>query len=324
MQIAPGLHRVECPIGTRYIAIYIVVGERHIAIVDTGFDQSIKETLVPYFEQNNLDKNLVRFAIVTHSDFDHSGGNFAVRTHFSNALICAGERDRPMIESLQKMIDDRYGEFATDHGFDDSEEAKQFIWTVAKETAIDIGLAGGERFDLGGRYLEVLNTPGHSWGHLSVLDETTGAVIIGDAVLGDTVRHADGQPAFPPTYRFVEAYRATIRALKARRPTSILAAHYPIYASEDGIDFLDLSLAYTDVVEAVTFETIAKASGPISLLEIIEDCHERLGPWPSPAYKYLVYPVMGHLEILESYRRIRRERREDGLIAWSANQTSPR
>jgi glyoxylase-like metal-dependent hydrolase (beta-lactamase superfamily II) len=303
MLIAPGLHRVECPIGTRYIAIYIIVGERHIALVDSGFDQSISETLVPYFERNNLDKNLVRF----------------VRTHFPNALIYAGERDRPMIESLQKMIDDRYGEFAADHGFDESDEAKQFIWTVAKETAIDLGLAGGERFDLGGRYLEVLHTPGHSWGHLSVMDETTGAIMIGDAVLGETVRHADGQPAFPPTYRFVEAYRATIRAIKGRRPSSILTSHYPIYTGEEGIDFLDLSLAYTDVVEAVTFETIAKANGPISLLEIIEDCHERLGPWPDPAYKYLVYPVLGHLEILESYKRIHRERRSDGLVAWSAN-----
>ena len=83
MEIAPGLHRVECPIGERYIAIYIIIGTRHIALVDTGFDQSISETLVPYFEQNNLDKSLVRFAIVTHSDFDHSGGNLAVRTHLS-------------------------------------------------------------------------------------------------------------------------------------------------------------------------------------------------------------------------------------------------
>lgn len=319
MEVAPGLHRVECPIGTRYIAIYVIVGTRHIALVDTGFDQSVAETLVPYFERNNLDKDLVRFAIVTHSDFDHSGGNLAVRTHFPNVLICAGERDRPMIENLQKMIDDRYGEFATDHDFDETDESKQFIRTVAKETAMDIGLTGGERIDLGGRYIEVLHTPGHSWGHLSVLDESTGAAIIGDAVLGDTVPLADGQPAFPPTYRFVEAYRATIRALKGRRPTSILPAHYPIYAGEDAIDFLDLTLAYTDVVESVTYETVAKASGPISLMEIIGSCHERLGPWPDPAYKSLAYPVLGHLEVLESYKRIRRERRKDGLVAWTAS-----
>lgn len=321
MEIAPGLHRVECPIGTRYISIYVIVGDRHIALVDTGFDESIRETLVPYFEQHNLAKKLVRYAIATHSDFDHTGGNLAVREHFPNALICAGERDRPMIESLQRMIDDRYGEFAADHGFDETEEAKQFIWTVAKETPVDLGLSGGERINLGGRYLEILHTPGHSWGHLSVLDESNNAIMIGDAVLGDTVRHADGQPAFPPTYRFVEAYRATIRALKGRKPKLILAAHYPVYAGEDGIDFLDLSLAYTDVVESVALETVATANSPISLLEIIEQCHQRLGPWSEPAYKYLVYPVMGHLEVLEAYHRIERVRRADGLIAWSANKS---
>ncbi len=317
MEILPGLHRIECPIGPRYVALYAIVGKVDILLVDTGFDGSIRETLVPYFKEHNLSLSKVRYAINTHSDYDHTGGNGAVKELMPNALICCGERDRPMIEDLQVMIDDRYNEFAHDHGFAESQEAVDFIRTVAFESKIDIGFAGNERIDLGGRMVEILHTPGHSWGHLSVLDEQTGAVIIGDSVLGESVLLADGAPAFPPTYRFVEAYRSTIRLLKAYKPSEVLTSHYPRYKGQLGLDFLDLSLAYTDRIEKICFETLQEAAKPITMLELIEIAHTRMGPWPDPAYKYLVYPVLGHLEVLESYGKIKRSKNSAGIDTFS-------
>jgi glyoxylase-like metal-dependent hydrolase (beta-lactamase superfamily II) len=304
MEILPGIHRIECPIGPRYVALYLIVGDNYTLLLDTGFDQSIRETLVPYMKANSLALDKVRYAINTHSDYDHTGGNKAVKELMPNSLICCGERDRAMIVDLSKMIDDRYNEFANEHGFSESQDAIDFIGTVAFETPIDIGFAGGERIDLGNRFVQILHTPGHSWGHLSILDEKTGAIMIGDAVLGQSVLLATGEHAFPPTYRFVEAYRATIRMIKGLNPTEILTSHYPRYIGQGGIDFLDISLSYTDLVESVTLETLAKSSAPISLLEIIEFSHDRLGIWPDPVYKYLVYPVLGALEVLVSYGKV--------------------
>jgi len=317
MEILPGLHRIECPIGPRYVALYVIVGKDDILLFDTGFDQSIRETLVPYFKENNLSLSKVRYAINSHSDYDHTGGNGAVKELMPNALICCGERDRPMIEDLQVMIDDRYNEFAEDHGFAESQEAIDFIRTVAFETRIDIGFAGNERIDLGERMVEILHTPGHSWGHLSVLDEQTGTVIIGDAVLGESVLLADGAPAFPPTYRFVEAYRSTIRLLKSYKPSEVLTSHYPRYQGELGLDFLDLSLAYTDRIERICFETLQELGKPTTMLDLIEAAHTRMGPWPDPVYKYLVYPVLGHLEVLESYGKIKRSKNSAGIDTFS-------
>lgn len=316
MQILSGLHRIECPIGNRYISVYVVVGGNHIAVVDVGYHQSITDTVVPYFENIGMSKDLVRYVVITHSDFDHSGGIQAARESFPQALVCAGERDRRMIENLQTMVEERYGEFSADHGFDESEDSKQFIRTVAHEGPVDIGLTGGERFNLGGRFLEVIHTPGHSPGHLSVLDESNNALIIGDAVLGDTHPLADGSPAFPPTYRSVEAYRATIRLIQGRKLRWILASHEPAFEGEDASDFLDKSLAYTDLVETVVLDTIRAQKSAVSLLELVELCHERLGPWPDPAYRYLVYPLMGHLEALEKSHLVQRDKRDDGLGAW--------
>jgi len=52
-------------------------------------------------------------------------------------------------------------------------------------------------------------------------------------------------------------------------------------------------------------------------MELIDQCHDRLGPWGDPEYKYLVYPVLGHLEVLESYKRVVRSRNGAGLVTWS-------
>lgn len=316
MELSPGLHRIECPIGPRYVAIYAIVGSKHTLLVDTGFDDSIRTTVVNYFKEKKLSLDAVRYVINTHSDYDHTGGNKAVRELMPNALICAGERDRPMIENLNSMFFDRYNEFEKDHGFAESKDAKDFMMTVAFETNVDIGFAGNERIDLGGRYVEILHTPGHSWGHVSILDEKSRAIIIGDAVLGNSVLLADGQPAFPPTYRFVEAYRSTIRLLKGYQASEILTSHYPRYVGQAGTDFLDLSLNYTDLIEQICLDTLKSAGKALTMMELIEIAHDRMGVWADPAYKYLAYPVLGHLEVLESYQKIKRSKNSAGLAQF--------
>ena len=316
MELSPGLHRIECPIGPRYVAIYVIVGSKHTLLVDTGFDDSIRTTVVNYFKEKKLSLDAVRYVINTHSDYDHTGGNKAVRELMPNALICAGERDRPMIENLNSMFFDRYNEFEKDHGFAESKDAKDFMMTVAFETNVDIGFAGNERIDLGGRYVEILHTPGHSWGHVSILDEKSKAIIIGDAVLGNSVLLADGQPAFPPTYRFVEAYRSTIRLLKGYQASEILTSHYPRYVGQAGTDFLDLSLNYTDLIEQICLDTLKSAGKALTMMELIEIAHDRMGVWVDPAYKYLAYPVLGHLEVLESYQKIKRSKNSAGLAQF--------
>ena len=316
MELSPGLHRIECPIGPRYVAIYAIVGSKYTLLVDTGFDDSIRTTVVNYFKEKKLSLDAVKYVINTHSDYDHTGGNKAVRELMPNALICAGERDRAMIENLNSMFSDRYNEFEKEHGFPESKDAKDFMMTVAFETNVDIGFAGNERIDLGGRYVEILHTPGHSWGHVSVLDEKSGAIIIGDAVLGNSVLLADGQAAFPPTYRFVEAYRSTIRLLKGYKPSEILTSHYPRYVGQAGIDFLDLSLNYTDLIEQICLDTLKSAGKALTMMELIELSHDRMGVWVDPAYKYLAYPVLGHLEVLESYQKIKRSKNSAGLAQF--------
>lgn len=298
MEVAEGIHRVEAPLADRYVAMYLVVGHDSVMVVDTGLDESVRVHLRDYCAAARIDPARIRYALNTHADFDHVGGNGALREFAPGVLFACGERDRAMIEDVETLIDQRYGEFRHHHGFDETAETQGFIREVCRLLPIDIGLTGGETFDLGGRRVEILHTPGHSRGHLTVYDPLTDSAIIADALLTTSVLTASGQPAFPPTYRYVDSYRATARMLLALNARTLLTSHYPVAVGPAAVEFCEISLAYCDTVERVVLDVLADTDQPLSLLAICRAGAGRLGPWPAGPADYLVYPVLGHLEDL--------------------------
>jgi glyoxylase-like metal-dependent hydrolase (beta-lactamase superfamily II) len=298
VEIASGLHRIEAPLGNRYVALYLVVGDTASLLVDTGVADSFDTALLPYLDRTGVAVDSIRYAVNTHADFDHVGGNRAVRTHFPNALLMCGESDRAMICDIDLMIRQRYGEFRDYHGFDETDDTKAFIRSTAASSPVDVGLSGGEAIDLGGRTVDVLHTPGHTWGHLSLYDRVTGSLMIGDAVLGESVLTAEGEPAFPPTYRYVDSYRATIRRMRSMHVDWLLTAHYPVYQGAAAGGFLDTSLAYTDRVEQVITQILSEADAPLTLLDLVAASRKLLGSWDEDSSVLLVYPILGHLEVL--------------------------
>lgn len=280
------------------MALYLVVGDDAVLLVDTGLDESIPGSLEPYLHSVGISPERIRYVINTHADYDHMGGNAAIKSLAPDCVLMCGEDDRRQINDIDLMISERYGEFGV-HGVVESEEANVFIRSIARTAQVDVGLRGGERIDLGGRVVEVLHTPGHSWGHLSVHDLTSDTLMIGDAVLFNGLLTVGGQDAFPPTYRYVDTYRGTIRRLAAMSPSAVLTAHYPVYRGSAGSDFFAESLAYTDRVESALLDALRSAEKPISLLEVVAATRERLGVWPYPAAELLTYPLLGHIEALE-------------------------
>ena len=295
MLVGDGIHRIEAPLGDRYIAMYLIVGDDCSALVDTGIAPSIADTLVPYLTTIDHPIDRIRWVVNTHADFDHIGGNAALKARAPDAQFVCGAADRALVEDVERLIDERYGEFRQE-GFDETSEAKQFIRSVTGAVSVDGTLDNGHRIDLGGRMLECLAVPGHSDGHLALYDEATDAALIGDAVLSSSVLRADGGPAFPPTYRDVTAYRSTIARLRHRGVGTLLTSHFAVARDGDVRRFLDVSESFTATVESEVLRILSEV--PLTLLEIVERAAPALGQWtPEPAL-YLVYPILGHLEHL--------------------------
>lgn len=294
MEVAPGIHRIETSFGDRTNAVYLLSGSRRSLLIDTTTKDTAGQVLDACAK---LGAGSPSWVITTHADWDHAAGNGVIRQRSPDSRLCCHQSDRAMIEDIELMIDDRYGEFAVVHGYDESPEAKDAIRAGTAQTTMDLSLTGGERFDLGdGWQVEVLHTPGHSRGSVSVVDPRSNAVIVGDAVLGAAVPLSDGSPAFPPTYRYLDPYLATIDGLAELAPDLLLTSHYPIYRGSQVGEFLDQSRHFTERVEAALTTTLAGSADPIGLLEVASLISADLGDWPAAATPALLFPLHGHLE----------------------------
>jgi glyoxylase-like metal-dependent hydrolase (beta-lactamase superfamily II) len=315
VEIRPGLHRIQAPLGERFIAMYLLTGTEGALLFDTGVADSVGGSLLPYLTRIGLRPADLRWVISSHCDFDHTGGNAALRALAPDAELLAGRADVPMTEDLELLISGRYGEFAERDGFDDPPETTAEVRRSTGLVAVDRPLDGGERLDLGGgRVVEVIAAPGHSPGHLALWDPSNRALLISDAVLGETVPFADGSPAFPPTYRDTRAYVETIRRLRERDAELLLTAHYPVYQGPEVAAFLDTSLAYTELIDRVISKELEQGE-ELTSLELIRRVAADLGPWGPDAADYLIFPVTGNLERLVTAGRVL-EGDRDGTRTW--------
>jgi glyoxylase-like metal-dependent hydrolase (beta-lactamase superfamily II) len=315
MQVAPGIHRIEAPLGDRFVAMHLLVGDQAVLLFDTGMDRMPYEYVLPYLDQISVPASKVRYVVTSHADFDHTAGNASMREIAPQALFLCHALDQAMIEDVEVLIHDRYSEFEADHDIGETEKSKQYIREQSRHIPVDVALTGGETIRLGAHWqVEVLHTPGHSRGHLTIWDARSQTLIICDATLYNAVLLKTGQPAFPPTYRYVESYVATMNRFAGMSAQMMLTSHYPIYRGAQIGEFIAESRAYVERVDQALLGALADGE-PRTMRQLIDGLNRSLGEWPEKAGIYLVHPFAGHLERLVQYGRLTTERR-DGRLAY--------
>ena len=125
------------------VAAYVVVRGREIAVVDTLVEGN-GDRIGAMIQQVGLDWRAVRHVILTHWHMDHAGSAAEVAGLAPQATIWAGEADISQIPLSHPIA-------------------------AAQE--------GDEVFGL-----RIVATPGHTAGHISVLDPTTSTLLTGDSV----------------------------------------------------------------------------------------------------------------------------------------------
>lgn len=166
-----------------FVSAYVLVRGGEAAVVDTGVAGSADE-IEAALTGIGLDWAAVAHVILTHKHPDHAGSLTDVLTAATAATGYAGAADLPSITSPRALT------------------------TVAD---------GDDVFGL-----RIVATPGHTRGHVSVLDEAGGVLVAGDALGTATGTLAGSNPSFTED---ASAAKATIVKLGTLHFETLLVGH---------------------------------------------------------------------------------------------------
>jgi glyoxylase-like metal-dependent hydrolase (beta-lactamase superfamily II) len=177
-----------------FVSAYLLVRGGEAALVDTGVGGSA-DAIEASLVDIELGWDAVGHVVLTHHHNDHQGSLGEVLERAPNAVAYAGAEDVPSITGASSM------------------------------TAV------GDGDDVFG--LQVIRTPGHTAGSISVLDPVAGVLVVGDAL-----RVEGGRPALPGaqfTIDMDEARRSVVR-LGALTFETLLPGHgEPIESGAAGL-----------------------------------------------------------------------------------------
>lgn len=189
--------------------VFAVVDSGEAALIDAGFpDDGSVESHLEYLK--TIGGPRVNLIIITHHHFDHAGGANRLHEATGGRIAMHPEEERLLREALARPPRD-------------GGPQEQYVRREAAKVAVDQALADGDEVHVGRLTLRIVETPGHSAGHVSVFLKEGRVLFSGDNVLGL------GTTAIPPPpegdmARYVES----LKRMKALGANLICPGHGPL------------------------------------------------------------------------------------------------
>jgi glyoxylase-like metal-dependent hydrolase (beta-lactamase superfamily II) len=278
MEYLPGIHRIPIDLGGLALNEWVLVGDGDCMLVDSGIRSTPLVDIAPYLQSIDLEPTSIVSLVVTHSHSDHCGGNAAVKRMSPRATISAHHLEVTWIEHHRTQFSELFAAFG-DMAPELDKLEKEFFEMIGEEVEVDIELLGSEMLPRFGEYeLRVVNTPGHTKGHIALHDKGKGLAIAGDAIQGRGITLANNASFFP-LYTDVDSYMATLRSIKGLGLECLLTAHCEPKTGEEIAAYINESEAFVSDCEEAVFSVVHKSSGPRSLDEIAQGLVNRYGTY---------------------------------------------
>jgi glyoxylase-like metal-dependent hydrolase (beta-lactamase superfamily II) len=194
-------------------AVYFIQGDKYSVLIDTG-TQSDARTINKYIiKQINCSK--IDMIIVTHSHLDHAGGIPYFIRKYNDIKVVLSEKAMELREQIQKYIDKR--------------ELEAQIIPVKEGDTFKIGLE---------HELMILDTPGHSMDHISIFDEKSKYLYVGDAIGAFHIGEKFCRPtAYFPNFEFTD-YLNTLQRVLDLEINGVGIASYGFVKGKDSKDLI--------------------------------------------------------------------------------------
>jgi hydroxyacylglutathione hydrolase len=154
--------------------VYLVEGESELALVDVGAGMGA-EAIVDNVRRDGFDPKRIRHLILTHAHGDHAGGAARMRRLLDDPIVYLSRAVADFLregneQGVSLDVAKQVGIYPPDYALDPCQ--------------VDVELADGDTILVGDLILQVLDTPGHSDGHVSLVVEYGGqrSLFAGDVI----------------------------------------------------------------------------------------------------------------------------------------------
>ncbi len=205
-------------------AIHLVVEQGRVALIDTGSNDSLHNTLEA-LSQLGLNADSVDYIILTHIHLDHAGGAGTMMQAFKNARLVVHPRGARHMAQPAKLVEGVTAVYGPEY----VQRVYGDILPIDPDRIIEA--TDGWVVSLAGRRLLCIDTPGHAKHHICIVDEKTSSIFTGD-MFGLSYREmdVDGRafifPTTTPTQFDPQAMRQSIERLLGFNPQAMYLTHY--------------------------------------------------------------------------------------------------
>lgn len=167
-------------------SIYPVLlsSENEMILIDCGYPNFL-QLIEECASKNTIDLEKLTKLIITHHDFDHMGSAADLKSKYPNIKILASSKDKNYINGKEKSLRLQQAESVYNDLPDDQKEAALTFHKLLESVDnvdVDIILNDGDIFDWCGG-MEMVETPGHMPGHISIYLKESKTLIAGDALV---------------------------------------------------------------------------------------------------------------------------------------------
>ncbi|MFF2793851.1 MBL fold metallo-hydrolase [Lysinibacillus xylanilyticus] len=191
---------------------YLLIGEEKAALIDTGLGIDNIKRITDQLT------NLPIIVLTTHVHWDHIGSH----GEFKNIYVHKDEEDW-LVNGIKKLsIEQIRKDVSRDITIPTPETFNPDTYKPFQGNPTGL-LNDGDEIEIGNRKLTIYHTPGHSPGHISILDNSKGYLFTGDLLY-------DGTPvyAFFPTTNPVDLTQSLKKISNIPNVTKIYGGHNTI------------------------------------------------------------------------------------------------